>query len=214
VQGEGKSHTMACVLESCLPVVPFPEHGVVRLRRPMSALVLHYDQNVASGCEATGLISPLPGLARLLAGAGWPPQCLPRENMVVLVSRQVSPSYWRQRRTFYGDYCVVRPMLFRWVTLTADHMKKIMRIRDGDTGNQLYVAAMLDLLLQNQREAVMPAFPAFVQQVWRQCNLGAVGAPGAAAAPGRRLLESVLAEAQAKPLKQCSVTQKRIKIPR
>ena len=39
MQGGGKSHTMACVLESCL--VPFPEHGVVRLRQPMATLVLH-----------------------------------------------------------------------------------------------------------------------------------------------------------------------------
>jgi hypothetical protein len=172
---------MACVLESCL--VPFPEQGVVRLRQPMAALVLHYDQNVTSVCEATGLISPLPGLARLLAGA--PGRCLPREKMVVLVS----PSYWRQRRAFYGDYCVVRPLLFRWATLTADHIKKIMRIKDGDA--QLYVAAMLDLLRQYQREAVTPAFPAFVEEVRRQCNLKAQEGP---LAQRLRLLESVVAE--------------------
>ena len=182
VQGGGKSHTMACVLESCL--VPFPEQGVVRLRQPMATLVLHYDQNVTSVCEATGLISPLPGLARLLAGA--PARCLPREKMVVLVS----PSYWRQRKAFYGDYCVVRPLLFRWATLTADHIKKIMRIKDGD--GQLYVAAMLDLLRQYQREAVTPAFPVFVQEVRSLCNLKAQEGP---LAQRLRLLESVVAEA-------------------
>jgi hypothetical protein len=188
VQGGGKSHTMACVLESCL--VPFPEHGVVRLRQPMATLVLHYDQNVTSVCEATGLISPLPGLARLLAGAsgpGGPARCLPREKMVVLVS----PSYWRQRRAFYGDYCTVRPLLFRWATLTADHIKKIMRIRDGD--GQLYVAAMLDLLRQYQREAVTPAFPAFVEEVRQHCNLKAQEGP---LAQRLRLLESFVAESE------------------
>ena len=92
----------------------------------MSVLVLHYDQNVASVCEATGLISAIPRLSRILAeanasqpqssgGDGAPPtpsagpRCLPRSNMVVLVS----PSYWRQRKAFYGDYCIVKPLLFR-----------------------------------------------------------------------------------------------------
>ena len=191
VQGGGKSHTMACVLEARL--VPFPEHGVVRLRQPMAALVLHYDQNVTSVCEATGLISPLPGLARLLAGgrAGEgdlpppPPRCLPREKMVVLVS----PSYWRQRRAFYGDYCVVRPLLFRWATLTAAYIKRIMRIKDGD--GRLHVAAMLDLLRQYQREAVTPAFPVFVGEVRLHCSLKAQEGP---LAQRLRLLESVVAE--------------------
>ena len=190
VQGGGKSHTMACVLEACL--VPFPEAGIVRLRQPMSTLVLHFDQNVTSVCEATGLISPLPPLSRILSGgAGGPsagPRCLPRENMVVLVS----PSYWRQRKAFYGDYCVVRPLLFRWATLTADHIKRIMRIKDGD--NQLYVAAMLDLLRQYQREAVTPAFPLFLQQVRRHCNLKGQEGP---LAQRLRLLESVVAESDA-----------------
>ena len=31
VQGGGKSHTMSCILESCL--VPFPEGDIVRLNR-------------------------------------------------------------------------------------------------------------------------------------------------------------------------------------
>jgi hypothetical protein len=187
VQGGGKSHTMACLLEACL--VPFPEAGVVRLRQPMSTLVLHYDQNVTSVCEATGLISPLPSISRILPGgpaAG--PRCLPREKMVVLVS----PSYWRQRKAFYGDYCVVRPLLFRWATLTADHIKRIMRIKDGDS--QLYVAAMLDLLRQYQREAVTPAFPLFLQQVRRHCDLKAQEGP---LAQRLRLLESVVAESDA-----------------
>ena len=42
IQGGGKSHSLACVLESCL--LPFPEGDIVRLCNPMTALVLHYDQ--------------------------------------------------------------------------------------------------------------------------------------------------------------------------
>ncbi|ELR17156.1 uncharacterized protein ACA1_058120 [Acanthamoeba castellanii str. Neff] len=184
VQGGGKSHTMACVLESCL--VPMLEDDVVRLHAPMSALVLHYDQNVTSVCEATGLISPHPALQRLLAPRqlGAAP-CLPRDKMVVLVS----PSFYRQRRAFYGDYCTVKPLLFRWHTLTADHIKRIMRIKDGD--NQLYVAAMLDLLRRYQRDAVVPAFADFLAQVKETCKLNGQRGP---LEQRMALLESLVAE--------------------
>lgn len=118
VQGGGKSHTLACVLESVLLHSSTPDDeegggsGVVKLVAPQNALVLHYDQNVSSVCEATGLVHPHPTLVRALrrAGAGPPAAALPRERMVVLVS----PSYYLQRKAFYGDYCDVRPLLFRW----------------------------------------------------------------------------------------------------
>jgi hypothetical protein len=168
VQGGGKSHTLACALEACL----VPAAPVVRLRGPMSALVLHYDQSPASVCEATGLIhSKIAGLyaeAAAAAGAGagagaaeeerppTPAPALPKEKLVVLVS----PSYFRQRSRFYGDYCTVKPLLLEWSTLSADHIKKLMRVKDGDT--QLYMAAMLDLLRRYQRLAQAPAFNDFV----------------------------------------------------
>ena len=118
VQGGGKSHTLACVLESVLlhsSSSPADEggdeEGVVKLAAPQNALVLHYDQNVSSVCEATGLVHPHPALTRALRRAGvGPPAALPRDRMVVLVS----PSYYLQRKAFYGDYCDVRPLLFRW----------------------------------------------------------------------------------------------------
>jgi len=142
VQGAGKSHTLACALEACL--VPFPSENVVRLEAPMTALVLHYDTAVTSVCEATGLLSPAPALARLLGPAAASSACVPAERAVVLVS----PAYLKQRRAFYGDYCTVKPLLLRWHLLSADHIKRIMRIKDGD--NQLYVAALLDLLRRYQ----------------------------------------------------------------
>lgn len=115
VQGAGKSHTMSVVLESCLLPLPLPcGQEIVRLQRPMASLVLHYDQNAASVCEATGLIRPSPLLARLFEASGSPLPALPREQMVILVS----PSYYAQRRAFYGDYCVVKPLLFRWSSPT------------------------------------------------------------------------------------------------
>jgi hypothetical protein len=49
VQGGGKSHTLATVLEGCL--IPFPEHNLSRLEEPMTALVLHYDNCPSTRCE-------------------------------------------------------------------------------------------------------------------------------------------------------------------
>jgi hypothetical protein len=56
----------------------------------------------------------------------------------------VSPSYYKQRKAFYGDYCTVKPLLLKWNSLTANHIKSIMRLKEND--NQLYAATMLDLL--------------------------------------------------------------------
>jgi hypothetical protein len=162
VQGAGKSHTLACVIEACL--IPFPDLDVVRLQAPMSAVVFHYDQSVNSVCEATGLIEPSLFVQRLL-GASPVPRCLLRERMTVLVS----PSYYLQRRSFYGDYCTVRPLLLRWHTLTADHIKRIMRIKDGD--NQLYVASLLDLLRRYQRVGRIPKFGEFIREVHSVCQI-------------------------------------------
>ena len=49
VQGSGKSHTLATVLEGCL--IQFPVKSVCRLEKPMTTLVLHYDESVTSRCE-------------------------------------------------------------------------------------------------------------------------------------------------------------------
>ena len=188
-QGAGKSHTLACVIESCLIPMPLPAgREVVRLQNPMAALVLHYEQNESSICEATGLISPLRSLEKALLPAGGAAPiipALPREKMIVLVS----PSYYRQRKAFYGDYCIVKPLLFKWASLSADHIKKIMRINESDT--QLYVAAMLDLLRKYQRDCVVPDFQGFLAQIAGMCS-----APGQASPLRQRiaLLESMVAE--------------------
>ena len=49
VQGSGKSHTLATVLEGCL--IRFPVKSVCRLKKPMTTLVLHYDESESSRCE-------------------------------------------------------------------------------------------------------------------------------------------------------------------
>ena len=184
VQGSGKSHTMGVVLESCLLPCDRPtDQPLVRLQRPMTALVLHFDQNVTSICEATGLIEPDHHLRRLQRGES--PCALPRERLVVLVS----PSYYLQRVKFYGDSCTVKPLLFRWSTLSADHIKKIMRIKDGDS--QLYVASMLELLRKYQRAGRVPDFQGFLAEVKAACKVPSQAAPLLQRAA---LLEALVAE--------------------
>jgi hypothetical protein len=163
VQGAGKSHTLACLVEACL--LPLRSAGLAPLRAPMMALVLHFDQSAGSVCEATGLIERNPALA-----AAGPP-ALAREDMTVLVS----PSFYKQRKAFYGGYCTVKPLLLSWATLTADSIKRIMRIAEDD--NQLYVATLLSVLRDSQRAGVLPNFTAFLAQVREKCGVKGQSAP-------------------------------------
>ena len=105
--------------------------------------------------------------------------------MVVLVS----PSFYLQRKRFYGDYCVVKPLLFKWKSLTADHIRLLMRLSDDD--NQLYVSVLLDLLRKYQRANSVPPFTTFRNEVDKLCNL-----PGQQNALKQRLtlLESFVLE--------------------
>jgi hypothetical protein len=170
VQGSGKSHTLACILESCLLPIDVPtEFPLIRLHRPMAALVFHYEQNQNSICEATGLLKPsiifrsMQAANTFTSSEAMPAFCLRPENLIILVS----PTFYRQRRAFYGDLCTVKPLLLRWSSLTADHIKKLMRVRDDDS--QLYVASMLNLLRLYQRKGVVPDFQGFfreVRQLW------------------------------------------------
>ena len=169
IQGAGKSHTMSVILESCLISTRSEreenDKELLNLTEPMCALVLHYDQNVGSICEATGLISP----------RTWPtgvnPICLPKDKMTVLVS----PSFYLHRKAFYGDYCNVRPLLFKWKNLTADHIKKLMRISEKE--NQLYMATLLEILRSYQRRAVIPDFQSFLKEVGEKANVKSQEAP-------------------------------------
>jgi len=145
VQGAGKSHTTSCVLESCL--VPFETCNIVKLSSPMTSLVLQYDHNPKSVCEAAGLLSPNPSFQAAMSHLEENvAAAVPKSKAVILVS----PTYYAQRKKYYGDYCTVKPLLFRWSSLGADHIKRIMRIESGD--NQLYVAVFLDLLREYQRK--------------------------------------------------------------
>lgn len=183
VQGAGKSHTSTCVLESCL--LPFKPGNIVKLNSPMTSMVCHYDQNTSSICEAAGLLSPNPSIKTKMNQVGHDVGAVPKDKAVILVS----PAFYKQRKKFYGDYCVVKPLLFRWRSLTADHIKRIMRIESGE--NQLYVASFLNLLRGYQRQAVVPEFSDFMKQVRTVCSAGAQKGP---LDQRIALLESVVAE--------------------
>ena len=187
VQGAGKSHTLSCVLESCL--VPFESGNIVNLKKPMTSLVLHYDDNLSSICESAGLLNPNRDFERKMQAAGLSASssCVSKEKAVILVS----PTFYRQRKTFYGNNCTVKPLLFKWRSLTADHIKRIMRINEGD--NQLYVASFMTLLRGYQREAVVPEFSQFLNQVQRVCDIKSQQGP---LVQRIKLLESMVAESQ------------------
>mmetsp|Transcript_20203 Transcript_20203/g.46341 ORF Transcript_20203/g.46341 Transcript_20203/m.46341 type:complete len:831 (+) Transcript_20203:315-2807(+) len=187
VQGAGKSHTTSCVLESCL--VPFKPGNVVKLNAPMLSMVLHYDQNTSSICEAAGLLQVGGAVKSKMKHFGKNVSAAVTKDKAVILC---SPSFYKQRKTFYGDYCTVKPLLFRWRSLTADHIKRIMRIESSD--NQLYVAAFLDLLRTYQKQAVVPDFSDFLEQVREVCNSSNQKGP---LDQRIALLESVIAESEA-----------------
>jgi len=169
VQGGGKSHTTAVVLENCLLPLPVPANRpLIMLRTPMSALVLHYDQSESNVCEATGMVYLASWVRKVLSASAASSACtdaLRLQKIVILVS----PSFYKQRRRFYGDKdgYVVLPLLFRWSALDAVQLKKLMRINESD--NQLYVSMMLAKLRQYQRAGGVPEFGAFCKECLEAC---------------------------------------------
>ncbi|RYY45849.1 MAG: hypothetical protein EOO06_15715 [Chitinophagaceae bacterium] len=161
-QGSGKSHTVACVVESCL--IPFPGLDIIRLMRPMNAVMFHYDDNINYVCEAIGLLTADPSIKHCYQSNK--PGQLKRSDVTVLVS----PMNYLSRMKFYNGKCAVKPLLFEWQSLSADHIKKIMGI--DANGTQLYVATLLNILKSYQRHgAALPAFDVFADQVTEKCDI-------------------------------------------
>jgi len=123
----------------------------------MTTLVLHYVLSTTSVCESAGLLRPSPYIEEVNMS-------MPKSQAVILVS----PTFYIQRKQFYGDYCTVRPLLFRWSSLTADHIKRLMCIKPGD--NQLYVAFFMSLLRKYQRKDQVPDFTQFIEEVKQVCK--------------------------------------------
>lgn len=161
VQGSGKSHTSACILENCL----LPLQPILCVKKPMSILVCHYDQSDVNCCEATGLGQPSAKMAALLAAHGsLRAPSLGNNQLLVLCS----PSFYHQRRKYYAGVCEVRPLLFKWSRLKAQQLKVLMRLDESST--QLYVAVMLDMLRGFQRKEKVPAFEDFIREFEKLCS--------------------------------------------
>ncbi|KAJ6504918.1 hypothetical protein DFH09DRAFT_1375275 [Mycena vulgaris] len=110
VQGSGKSHTVACLLECALIADP----RVGRLPAPLSALVFHFDtQDANRPCEAAFLSAP----------TGNPHGAAPPQVTVLC-----SPSNVNRRRRAYASLAQVHvePLSLSEKDLTADRMLALM----------------------------------------------------------------------------------------
>ena len=167
VQGAGKSHTMNVLLENCLIPCSLPEgRPLVVLPQAMCGLVMHFDQSESNMCEAVGLRESASAFRDI-------PGALAVQDLVILVS----PSYYQQRKKFYGDNpnCRVYPLLFDWASITATQLRKLMRLSDKDA--QLYVSVMLNMLRDYQREQMIPDFESFLNQVKSLCTVTGQAGP-------------------------------------
>lgn len=179
VQGSGKSHTVATIVESCLMPVDAPaDRPLVRLAAPMAVLALHFGKSARDACELAGLFRP----ARELA-AHYDHRVRP----VVLVS----PSFYKQRAAYYEACDVaVHPLLFNWASLGAAHLRAIMRL-DDEKDQQLYVSVALDLLRRYQQQGKLPDFDDFAAEIDGLCSSAGQAGP---LKQRLELLESVLVE--------------------
>jgi hypothetical protein len=141
-----------------------PAHQpIIKIGQQMCGLVLHYDQCITNVCEAVGLVRVKPWL---------PDKVIPVRKVIILVS----PSFYNQRKRFYAVNNVeVVPLLFKWDSLGADQLKKLMRISEKDS--QLYVSVMLNLLRKYQRYERIPSFTLFLEEVKEACKVQGQGGP-------------------------------------
>jgi hypothetical protein len=121
----------------------------------------------AEGGAATRGSSPQGAAGGARAPSPWP--CLPRQNMVVLVS----PTFFRQRQAFYGGACRVRPLLLRWGSLTAANLRTLMHIDSADP--PLYASLMLSRLRRYQRDETLPVFGEFMAEMGKAAMEGQAG---------------------------------------
>lgn len=127
VQGSGKSHTVACLLESMF-IPQFPSIG--SLEKPLSGLVLHFGEGGPSSqpCEASWI-----GV----------PSCDGFEPPVVRVF--VSRSSLKTMRKVYsalGSRVVVKPLIFTEEELDAEAFLTMMAV-DSSESVPLYVHVIL-----------------------------------------------------------------------
>ncbi|KAH9209087.1 hypothetical protein DL95DRAFT_438120 [Leptodontidium sp. 2 PMI_412] len=133
VQGSGKSHTTACMIENCL--IPSPILGV--LQRPLSALVFNFAEYTSSSsfrpCELAFLASPSPEL----------PTRLGTKKINVLVS----PSNSLSMKALYTQIpCVeVHPFKLQPKDLNISTMLTLMSVNKTEAA-PLYMGIVTKIL--------------------------------------------------------------------
>uniref|UniRef100_A0A7S0X3J6 Uncharacterized protein n=1 Tax=Mantoniella antarctica TaxID=81844 RepID=A0A7S0X3J6_9CHLO len=190
VQGSGKSHATATIVEACLVPFPCPSHApLVLLPEPMAVLAFHFGEGDDDISELIGLMTP--SVAMRSAFAAELNSVAPRVKRVV---KLVSPTYYLQQRKLSGDQegLDVLPLLLNWQSLSASDIRTLMRLNDSEN-QQLYVSVLLDLLRQYQSDLKHPVFEDFVEEVKDLCKQA-----GQAGPLGQRLqiLESLVFESE------------------
>ncbi|KAL0479705.1 hypothetical protein AKO1_001713 [Acrasis kona] len=149
VQGSGKSHSMATVIESCMLHAP----PYIQAKPSVTTMVFHYDQDPVNYCEALTLTTRRKGITQSAPVV---------EDMIVLVS----PSFYLQRKMYYANApnCRVLPLLFKWSDLNAAQIKNLMRV-SADDDMPLYMNVILDLLRRAQKSGEKPSFDKFKQDI-------------------------------------------------
>ncbi|KAJ3179412.1 hypothetical protein HDU87_003022 [Geranomyces variabilis] len=152
VQGSGKSHSLASVIENCM----LNAQPCIEAQKPATAMIFHYDQDPENFCEAITLTGRRAGL----------PVSVPVVSRMTIL---VSPSFYKQRRAFYRakniPNCEVKPLLFKWNDLYADQIKKLMRVGENTDTIPLYMSSILDLLRAMQKENRKPSWAQFKKEL-------------------------------------------------
>ncbi|KAF4635433.1 hypothetical protein G7Y89_g2662 [Cudoniella acicularis] len=134
VQGSGKSHTSACMLENCLIRTPI----LGSLQRPLTALVFNR-------AEYTNRLNFRPSEAAFLATVGE--QCPGHELHVKKINVLVSPSNYPHLRDAYKEIhgVEVRPFKLYPENLNISTMLALMSF-DQSQGSPLYMATVNKIL--------------------------------------------------------------------
>ncbi|KAI8820372.1 uncharacterized protein EV422DRAFT_530646 [Fimicolochytrium jonesii] len=161
VQGSGKSHSIATVVESSMLHMP----PFIEAEPQVTTMVFHYDQSQDNYCE-------LHTLTRRHRDA---PTCIPVVSRMIIL---VSPSYYAQRKEYYKNVpnCEVFPLLFSWADLDAAQIKQLMRLEvDGNV--PLYMASILDMLRKMQKKGTYPTYASFKAELTKMDLTGQQSSP-------------------------------------
>jgi hypothetical protein len=186
VQGAGKSHSVATIVENCLLTVPHIAHQT----EPLATLIMHYDRDPANFCELVSLVRPTQD-SQVAAAIANNDSTSVIKQLVVLVS----PNNYSNRLHYYNKqpHTTVQPLLFSWSQLDAAQIQILMRLDTADV--PLYMTVILQKLQQYQRANTKPNFEDFLKMC-RNDNMAFSAQQAGPLAQRLLLLESIIADSQ------------------